>query len=139
MEPVQSSLCFLGYRAELLRFEKRESSIQPNEKKPSLSASFMREIEKEDKDNCYALRLGVKIDQPDFPFYAEVILLGRFIVNGKMDAAQAMNVNAAAILYPYVRSTLSMMASLAGLPPITLPTLNIVQMFQNEQEETASN
>ena len=99
----------------------------------------MREIEKEDKDNCYALRLGVKIDQPDFPFYAEVILLGRFIVNGKMDAAQAMNVNAAAILYPYVRSTLSMMASLAGLPPITLPTLNIVQMFQNEQEETASN
>ena len=138
MEPVQSSLCFLGYNAELLRFETREPAIRPSGDSVTLSASFLCEVNQENQENQYSLRLGTKIDQPDIPFYVEVILLGHFTVNGNTDDIdQIMKVNAAAILYPYVRSTLSTMTNLAGIPPITLPTLNIAQMFQNERQADA--
>ncbi len=138
MEPVQSSLCFLGYNAELLRFEKREATVRPSGDSVTLRASFLCEIIQENQENQYSLRLGAKIDQPDIPFYVEVILVGHFTVNGNTDNIdQMMKVNAAAILYPYVRSTLSTMTNLAGIPPITLPTLNIAQMFQNERQSNA--
>ena len=131
-------MVFQGYDVLKLQFER----LQQTEKRDGstqLQPQFSQAI-RENKENgdIYLLDLGVKIDQADFPIQIEVLLRGRFIVAGDdCDAMRMMKVNATAILFPYLRATLSMMTNLAGIPPIVLPTMNLVDAFlqsNNEQD-----
>ena len=46
-----------------------------------------------------------------------------------------MKVNAAAILYPYVRAAISMLTTLANVPPVVLPPVNFVKLFEESAKE----
>lgn len=47
------------------------------------------------------------------------------------DAGEALSVNGVAIVFPYVRSILSMVTSLDGPGAIVLPTINTEDIFKN--------
>lgn len=45
-----------------------------------------------------------------------------------------ISVNAPAILFPYIRSYISSMTALGGMPPIILPTLNLTRVGEKLRE-----
>ena len=67
----------------------------------------------------YAVIITVQIDQDNLPFKCQVSLKGTFNVNNIDNINKCLQVNATAILFPYVRSTLSMLTTLAAKKTIT--------------------
>lgn len=133
MNTEKATLQFLGYRVEMMRFELKqnyEATNAPIELKPTFNRRIQQVV-----DNEYDVSIGVKLKQSTLPFDAEVVLTGRFKSEGNMDAQKVLKINAVAILYPYVRATLSTMTTLAAIPPIIIPTINLAKTFEREREE----
>lgn len=138
MKMIQSAVEFHGYKVLKTSFSRSglslESGVEIN-----LNPSFSRIITQRDKEN-YSLVLGVKIgssEGQEMPLYAEVILEGDFVLRNIEDVDTIMKVNAVAIMFPYLRATLSMLTMLMNIDPVVLPTVNLAQMFEEEQN-TAS-
>lgn len=53
------------------------------------------------------------------------------IVNDEKKVAQSLIVNGTAILFPYVRSIISMISGLDSAQPVLLPTINTTDLFGN--------
>ncbi len=133
METVQATIRFMGYKVQSLRYRKKEGIVD-SDVKIELHPSFSRHIFKI-SENQYDLELSIVMDQPDLPFDAEVTIVGSFQLSNSLNTDKAMKQNATAILYPYVRSTLAMLTTLAAIPPINIPTINLARMFEQEQQK----
>ncbi|MBQ8537185.1 MAG: protein-export chaperone SecB [Clostridia bacterium] len=86
-------------------------------------------------DEVFLVTMNVKIGSEEdskMPFVAEVELVGKFKTKNVQDAESAMRTNGLAILYPYVRATLSSLTLAANRPPVVLPTINIVKMLEDQ-------
>lgn len=85
------------------------------------------------------LLLGVQIGDIDgdtsLPFYINVEIEGDFALSENDQADILMKQNAVAILFPYLRSTLTMLTTVANINPIILPTINLAKMFESEQTQ----
>lgn len=75
------------------------------------------------------------------PFAIEVSIVGFFSVEkGKI---QEYFVNAVSVLFPYLRAHISTLTSISGIPPVTLPSINVIKLLEtihiveenNEAEE----
>ena len=132
MNTEKTMLRFLGYRVDKMVFVTKKEDDSSSDR-IVISPSFSRKIEEVDK-NEYDVTIGVELKQSNLPFDAELSIAGRFSYEGKMDVEKVLKVNAVAIMYPYVRSTLSLMTTLAAIPPVIIPTINLVQMFEKEEQ-----
>jgi len=138
MNVIQSSLEFIGYKvlkaSYISKMDDLESGTEIN-----LHPTFTRAI-KDLGDDKYSLRLGViigaKEEETPVPFYAEAEIEGEFSIKSKEDIYPIIKMNAVAIMFPYLRSTLSMLTALMNIDPIVLPVINLVQMFENEEKGT---
>ncbi|NQJ67929.1 hypothetical protein HO543_06050 [Streptococcus suis] len=67
----------------------------------------------------------------------EAKLSGYFDINIKEDIEEYLVVNGTAILFPYLRSVVSMITSLDSSDAIVIPTVNVLELInrQKEQEE----
>ena len=99
-----------------------------------LSPSFSREIA-QIGEGRYEVTVGVNVEQDNLPFSAKLSITGKFECSGSLNADNMMRVNAVAIMYPYVRATLSMMTTLAAIPPVIIPTINLAKMFEREERD----
>ena len=133
MTPERATLQFLGYRVDAMQFALKKDAVS-SAKTIDLEPIFKRTI-RQGSDSEHYVSIGVELCQPDLPFDAKIILTGRFKYDGEMDVQNLLKVNAAAILYPYVRSTLSMMTTLAGMPPVVVPTINFAKLFEQEDRK----
>lgn len=126
---INSTLQFQGYKVITLRFELGESHQEEYHVKPQ----FMKKIFNIDDTN-FEVNLGCKIvpslDEP-FPFTCEVVLSGQFSIDENCENRDILiHENSVAILFPYLRSTLSALTLEANQQPLILPTLNIVNLFK---------
>lgn len=124
---------FLGYRVDKMNFVTKfdfEHTSEPIELEPALNRSIRKVNEDE-----YEVGIEVELKQDNLPFEAKLLLSGRFKCGESVDADKAMKVNAVAILYPYVRSTFSLMTTLGNISPVVLPTINLAQMFEREERD----
>lgn len=128
-------LQFLGYRVDTMQF-KSKPDYTPSSEPIELNPTFNRTIQQVN-DNEYNVTIGVELKQSTLPFDAELSLTGRFKYEGNMDVQKMLKINAVAILYPYVRSTLSLMTTLAAVPPVIVPTINLAKMFEREEQQHA--
>ena len=66
-----------------------------------------------------------------------VTLVGFFTCDCEDDAIKTnlVNNNTIAILFPYLRSQISLITTQPDIPPITLPPMNIVGMFQEAEKQ----
>ena len=126
-------LQFLGYRVDTMQF-KSKPDYTPSSEPIELKPTFNRTIQQVN-DNEYNVTIGVELKQSTLPFDAELSLTGRFKYEGNLDVQKMLKINAVAILYPYVRSTLSLMTTLAAVPPVIVPTINLAQMFEREEQQ----
>lgn len=72
------------------------------------------------------------------PFWVHVQVVGHFDISQVRveERRQMLLINAVAIVFPYLRATLSALTSVCGLPPVTLPTFNVPALFQDHPETT---
>ena len=132
--PEANVLHFLGYTVDELTFNLKPADTVDTEKSIELLPKLSRKIEKTNDEN-YSISIGVTLDQEDLPFTAQVSMTGRFLLQGIKNPEQTMKVNAAAILYPYVRAAISMLTTLANVPPVVLPPVNFVKLYEESAKE----
>lgn len=133
MKTERASLQFLGYRVDkMMFFLKPDFHSEPG--RIELSPSFSRVIQP--IDDHYEVTIGVELKQENLPFDADVSITGTFKCEGTSDAEKMIKMNAVAIMYPYVRATLSMLTTLASVAPVVVPTINLSKMFEEEEKTT---
>lgn len=132
--PEANVLHFLGYTVDELTFKLKPADTVDTEKSIELLPKLSRKIKRTNDEN-YSISIGVTLDQEDLPFTAQVSMTGRFLLQGIKNPEQTMKVNAAAILYPYVRAAISMLTTLANVSPVVLPPVNFVKLFEESAKE----
>ncbi len=139
MKQIKSTMQFQGYSVlEANYVSKEKQATSASESRIELSPSFSQRVSKI-SDHRYSLELGIIIgnqkQSDELPFYINVRIQGFFVLSDEEKAYELMRVNATAIMYPYLRSTVTSLTALANINPIILPTINLVQMFQDSQEK----
>ena len=134
MKTAKSSLQFLGYEVQNMFFEKTSLGESIDDSGTfEIAPDFRREINDTD-DGEYSIELGVRVvpgeHNPNLNITALVVMVGKFKYSG-----EKMIDNATAILFPYLRATLSMMMVAANESPLILPTMNIVRLFESDKEQ----
>lgn len=112
-----------------------------------LTEDVPEEVQEEFKDNKVSFKVGKEI-QGDMGFikqkietiingnYLKLVILGSFELNREefdnLDLEKILIQNGSAMLYPYVRTFLSVITSLDSPNVGVLPALNFVDLFQKE-------
>ena len=70
-------------------------------------------------------------------FKLEITLVGFFSCDCQDETLkrELLNKNAIAILFPFLRSQISLVTTQPDMPPITLPPMNIVAMFDEAENQ----
>jgi preprotein translocase subunit SecB len=135
---IQSAVEFHGYKVLKTLFTRSNVNFESGTQ-IDLRPAFSRRIIQHDAEK-YSIVLGVRVgsqEEQDAPIFAEVLLEGDFALKNVDDAETVMKVNAVAIMFPYLRATLSMLTMLMNIDPIVLPTVNLVQMFEDESKNSS--
>lgn len=124
METKASGFKFDGY---LVRHCKQDINMEPNgdlnELGINISPSGKRGADK------FVLTLDVRVSDKEGRFNLHLVVDGFFRFKDDMDGYELSSyflTNAPAILFPYVRSYISMISTLSGIGTVNLPTLNLV-------------
>ena len=118
----------------------RDHAAEVIGEKIQIDPVFSRKIMRIEED-VYSIVISVCIDKNqsknDLPFKVEATIGGVFRLSGISEEQRhaALGANASAILFPYLRSTVSTAMSLAGLPPILLPVMNVNKVFGEEPKD----
>lgn len=94
----------------------------------NLNAEFNQSGATEENKNVFKYTLDATIKDSTENLLIKVVIVGLF--NFDNDLPEDMknsffNVNAPAIIFPYVRAYISSITGLSGIKPIILPTLNL--------------
>ena len=117
---------------DTIEFRRKENIVT----NPELNMNFSREV-KQDAQNPshFWLTLGTNItDKQKDAVVINLSLVGEFIVSvdkDSFDIWRLIKENGVAILFPYLRSELTLLTTQPGFQPIVLPAVNIAKMFQN--------
>ena len=117
---------------DTIEFRRRENIVT----NPELHMNFSREVKQDDQNpSHFWLTLGTHImDKQRDAVEINVSLVGEFIVSAdenNFDILRLIKENGVAILFPYLRSELTLLTTQPGFQPIVLPAVNIAKMFQN--------
>jgi preprotein translocase subunit SecB len=102
---------------------------------------FMFKIIPKDKTEFQKVNIiqGVKINATEnYPFEIEVVLKGNFEIGDNLeykDKLQLLLTNASAILFPYLRATVSLISSQLDYEKILLPVINFTKIFRKADLE----
>ena len=109
-------------------FERNE-----NEMGQGLSFGVERHVEKAE-DGTHDVILSINLNDDNSAINIEIVAVGTFILTDddgftpeRRDAI--MNNNTVAIMFPYIRSQLTLLTSQPNFPPIVLPAMNIIEML----------
>ena len=93
-----------------------------------LSVSLKKNSNKYDDRGIIELELNVKINDRNQAIKIDVDVIGIFKFDKEVDPktlSSLVNVNASAMLFPYVRSYITSLTALSGIQPVILPVLNL--------------
>lgn len=135
MSENNSVIQFLGYRvteiayicAPDFEFPKENVAYKFNFSKSLVSLSD-NEIQEILKINVF---YAENDDFESAPYKLSIEMAGRF--SSASEWQPQWESNALAIMFPYLRTLVSMLTSSSGREPIILPTVNIISMFKSPQ------
>lgn len=131
-------LSFNNYEVLNMYFEAKKEEDNSNDTADLNLAYEFSEID----DNKFSAIIATQ-NNTDFPYTYQIIIRGFFTYNSDDDLSEPLGLNgvkpnALAILYPYLRQTLSQLVTLSGNHQIVLPTLNMFD-FVSQTKETSFN
>lgn len=128
---------FLGYRVVNILYE-----CAPEFEFPGDEISYRFNFSKTNtliSSNDFQENLEVNVfysqdgDFANAPYKLTVEIAGRFVCNEEWKPK--WEANAIAIMFPYLRSIVSMITSSSGREPIILPTMNVTKLFKNDNNK----
>ncbi len=133
-----STLRFLNYVVNSVEFHTNEDF---EESSVSVDFNVKRQIEfVDDENNTIYVTLNVDIfdgaKEKNYPFSMKISVTGIFEVDDidsdlKSNLAQ---VNAVAILFPYLRSLVSTYTANANVTPLILPAINVMKLIEFQEK-----
>lgn len=108
---------------------------------PEYEMNFTRTIQSIDNEN-YKVSLSANVwSKEDKKITLVVTLAGYFVCQTDDENVKnaLINENAIAILFPYLRSQVSLVTTQPNLSPIIIPPVNIVAMFHSSQDQENNN
>ena len=133
-------LNFNSYRVRKIEYSVNDDSSHDSGGKIQLKPEFRAHIGKGERPNQWLVTLSMKISQ-DAPFHVNITMDGLFTYNPNQDEQKIgeddlLMTNAVAILFPYLRSTLTTITALSNdIPAVVLPTVNIAQLLRKNAQE----
>lgn len=127
---LDAPIKFEGYKIESIQYGK---DFDPQDTDFNLGCSI--------SDDLKSANVKIKIDFDDEhkESHGQIEVVGHFSLNESLTEDEIKPLvfqNGAAILYPYVRTMISMITALDDSRVNVMPTLNFVEMFKDyEQEE----
>lgn len=129
-----------GIYFKKLTFERKEKLSYNN-----LNVSFEKSIKKpENQDESFQVLLQCAIEDPENTLHLFVSMVGTFRCKATDPALwdTLANENTVSIMFPFLRSQISLMTTQPDMPPIVLPAMNInaiiEQSKRKQKEETPS-
>jgi preprotein translocase subunit SecB len=119
-----------------VRFDLKNDKDFKLNKRISISSAL--EIKYDFIDDKKTLRSFIKFDASGekLPFTLNVEIGGSFIfddiVENKKILDKIARINCAAILFPYLRETVADVLRRSGLPPLNLPPVNFVELYNSD-------
>jgi preprotein translocase subunit SecB len=99
----------------------------------TLEMSLGKQITRNDDDTVEVI-VGLKVENQNQTFSAEVVMSGVFSIENS-DAYQAITEkNTVAIMFPYVRSQMSLITTQPGMSPIIVPAINVNAWLDAEDD-----
>lgn len=137
MGKIESVLRFDRYEVKEVSFKTNENFERTNEPL-KISFSIHKDVQ-HDSDGKMVVTLIVNIfenaEKNNYPFEMILKISGFFINN---DDSINLDANAIAILYPYVRSIVSVFTSSVNVPQLILPVINVnalIEQIENSKED----
>lgn len=135
-QKYNGSLRFINYQVNDVQFHLNEDF---KEQSVSLDFDIERSVKYlENEDNTMLITLIVSIFNDainkNYPFSMSVNLTGIFELDGiDIDKREIYaEVNAVAILFPYIRALVSNFTANANVAPLILPTVNVMKMLTDK-------
>jgi len=131
----KSEIQLLSYKVITTYFQLNEDYALKN-KPIRIKPNFNRKVSTIEGD-VFKVTLSVSIDQENsefpLPFEAKVVITGDFRLQGWMNnEVHDIAINSTtAILFPYLRNTLSSITLQANIPPYVLPIMNMASLFRH--------
>lgn len=122
----------------LEKYEVDEINFSRSLTKDDLENSKVFDVEysgglSEDKKNG-KVTVSVTCIDKELQRKAKVMLSGYFLIHVTEDIKERLIINGTAIVFPYVRSILSMITSFDSETALLIPTVNILDMMQDKSE-----
>ncbi len=132
MDKIKSKLSFINYKVKEVVLKQNENF--QNSGNP-INIEFELGHRTDIKDNTMKIDLIIDIfkdaEEKNYPFKMKVVLGGTFRVEG--DDIKVFEMNAIAILYPYVRAIVSTYTSNSNMPTLILPPINVSNYFKSKE------
>lgn len=135
-DKIKSSLIFKGYRVKKIDFTINDNLKDPIEVK--LDFNIKKEVNVDYDNNKAQIILTTLVfeeaEKKQYPFSLKVIVEGQFEFENcnKKQMEAFSNLNAVAILFPYIRAIITNITSAANVNPLILPSINIIKLIENE-------
>lgn len=133
----KSILTLKNYIVKTMNFSINEEFQFGQDKTININPEFKRQVRKVDNDTA-TVNLGFCISnkKKDMPFSMEIDIEGLFYLENWEQPEQLpiITSNAIAILFPYLRSLVSMITANANISPYVLPVMNIITLFDREEK-----
>lgn len=138
MEEINSSLRFVDYFVDYVDFKLNNEF---EEKPVNLKFDIDRSVDYlEDENNTMLVTLIVKVFdnalKKNYPFSMNVSITGVFELNNVAVERKEVfaEVNAVAILFPYIRALITNFTANVNVAPLILPAINVVKLMEDKSK-----
>lgn len=136
---VNSGLRFIDYRVNDIDYRTNQYFEEQN---VSVKFNLSRNVEYlDDEDNTMLVSLIVSVfegaEENNYPFSLKINMTGIFKLDNIYESERESfaEVNAVAILFPYIRSLISTITANVNVPPLILPPINVVNLIEEENDK----
>lgn len=100
-------------------------------KKETENGTWIGVSETEKDGDSFLMRLTIRL-QWENTYYLEVVLCGKFSIKGGLtEENDYLKSNAVAIMFPYIRSEITLLTSQPGMEPVMLPPINVNALMKS--------
>jgi Preprotein translocase subunit SecB len=138
---VKAAIKFIGYKVSKVIFEINENfGIQDDAVEMNYEFDINVAFDKEEQMAVVGLKciINREYEKSNKPFFINLELQGLFYYDSNLEDSQLqglLNTNAVAIVFPYLRSLISTITVNCGIPPVIIPTMNLVEVFKQSNVE----
>ena len=133
-QDIKSMLKFNGYTVEEVEFYKNSKCTDSGF---DIKLDIQRSIEHIPAEHKGLVTVVTKVfEDPvsnNYPFSIKVVVTGEFEVEAEDESQikKFLEVNALAILFPYIRALITTYTANANVQPLILPPINILKLIDN--------